>query len=735
MRNLFILRGVPGSGKSTWIHDNNYQHYTLCADDIRLLFQCPTQNTLGQDIISSTTDRKVWNFIYELLEAKMQQGETIFVDATHCNNKALKQYKSLTEKYRYRAYLVDFMKDDENNVINKDIFLKRNSLRESLKVVPQDVIDRMYESYVHAEKPSTTFKIIKPNDVKNIIYKDILYDFNNWKEIIIFGDIHGCFNPLKEWFIQHSFCEDTMYIFVGDYIDRGLQNDEVLIFLNDLLEKSKDIHNVLLLEGNHENWLKKYLNGDKTFSEEFGTHTLPQLEKLDKHIIKNIVNRLGQLAYFSYNNNIYFVSHGGMPVPPTGLTVTRDLIKGIGEYSELNEVYDGWYKNTPENYIMVHGHRNVQMLTIENGRIYNLNDEIEWGGNLRILQINKSSIKPYTHLIKNDLFKERPVIGSTRPVYNSNNEFIKALNESKLVTKKVLKNGIISYNFSRDVFNDSKWNDLTVKARGLFIDSQTDKIVARSYNKFFNLDERPETELKNLQYKLKFPVTAYKKENGFLGLVSYDKRNNEIFIASKSTNEGPYASYLAEQWYLLPLSIRQKLIEFLKNNDYTLVFEVINQDVDPHIIRYNKNGLYLLDVVKNSFEFDKLSYSELLDFADKYDLVVKKKSYELNNYSEFKNLIDTTEKDINFDIAKFEGWVFEDSDGYMLKYKTPHYRFWKRMRMCKELISNNHEIKNLENFSEKAIDVISFMKKLDINKLNSLSIIDIKELYDAKLKQ
>ena len=56
----------------------------------------------------------------------------------------------------------------------------------------------------------------------------------------------------------------------------------------------------------------------------------------------------------------------------------------------------------------------------------------------------------------------------------------------------------------------------------LFIDTANGIVVARSYPKFFNVNERPETRFGMLQYKLKFPVTVYVKENGFLGMVSYN---------------------------------------------------------------------------------------------------------------------------------------------------------------------------------------------------------------------
>ena len=59
--------------------------------------------------------------------------------------------------------------------------------------------------------------------------------------------------------------EDEMYIFVGDYIDRGLENVEVVQFLISLMGRK----NVLMLEGNHEKWLWLWANDRATNSKEF----------------------------------------------------------------------------------------------------------------------------------------------------------------------------------------------------------------------------------------------------------------------------------------------------------------------------------------------------------------------------------------------------------------------------------------------------------------------------------
>ena len=69
-----------------------------------------------------------------------------------------------------------------------------------------------------------------------------------------------------------------------------------------------------------------------------------------------------------------------------------------------------------------------------------------------------------------------------------------------------------------------------------------------------------ETELVSLREKLQFPVTAYVKENGFLAIVSYDYINDDLFIASKSTNKGHYVEYIKKA--IEPY--RERLLEYFR---------------------------------------------------------------------------------------------------------------------------------------------------------------------------
>lgn len=76
----------------------------------------------------------------------------------------------------------------------------------------------------------------------------------------IIGDIHGCLSKLQNIYskIQNIIKDEDMIIFLGDYIDRGMDSYKVIEFLMSLSEK----HNTVFLKGNHESMLLEYINGD-----------------------------------------------------------------------------------------------------------------------------------------------------------------------------------------------------------------------------------------------------------------------------------------------------------------------------------------------------------------------------------------------------------------------------------------------------------------------------------------
>lgn len=255
MRVLILLRGAPGCGKTTWIENNGLKPYSLSADDLRLMCQSPILGVDGSYGISQNNDKTVWEILFQLLEARMQRGELTVIDATNSKTSEMNRYKTLASEYRYRIVLVDMTN------IPIDVCKKQNAMRPQYKQVPDDVIERIYSRFATQKVPSG-IKVIAPDQLQSIWYKPM--DLSQYKKIHHIGDIHGCYTVLNNY-LGGEIHADEFYIFTGDYIDRGLENGEVVKFLCSILE----MPNVLLLEGNHERWIYCYGKGKPAKSQEF----------------------------------------------------------------------------------------------------------------------------------------------------------------------------------------------------------------------------------------------------------------------------------------------------------------------------------------------------------------------------------------------------------------------------------------------------------------------------------
>ena len=321
---------------------------------------------------------------------------------------------------------------------------------------------------------------------------------------------------------------------------------------------------------------------------------------------------------------------------------------------------------------------------------------------------------------------------------------IEDLRNSPFVKEKYLGDHISSFNFTRDAFKHNEWNDETIKARGLFIDTRYEVVKARSYDKFFAIGERTETKLDYLKREFNYPVDVYIKENGYLGICSWSDDGN-LFCASKSTTEGPYAQRFRE---ILTETLGDKVQAFndaLRCEDMTAVFEVIDPENDSHIIKYNKPQVIFLDLIWNNFmegewdDFGCKSYEVLEWWAMKYGLPLKRKTCCLNNANEFEKWYEeVTEIDYCYHGEYVEGFVLRDIDNRMVKVKTDYYNFWKSVRGLVPVIrkGGNINLKWIDTFKHPEI----FEIMVTINKWakwyydkygEDISVITIRKLWEG----
>ena len=726
MRTLLLLRGIQASGKSTWIKENNLEPYTLSADNIRLNIANPVLLEDGSYEISQKYNKVTWELLYKYLEMRMQNGDFTIIDATHSDLKLLNKYKDLASTYKYTMYCLEFD-------VPLEEALRRNKERDNYKYVPERVIERTYETIKNNEKlPSALKKIETIDEIINFYTADV----NQYENVVIIGDIHSCAEPLKE--VLKDFNEETLYIFVGDYFDRGIQPVETFNIILDLLEKP----NVILIEGNHEEKsMKKFIYDEEKYTKSFEETTLlPLLKEYDvdyvRASLKKIYKKLRQCFAFEFRGKKFLCTHGGLPlVPKLTLVSAKEMIHGVGKYeTEIGEIYsENYKKGLCQGFIQVHGHRGVN-----DGQFsYCLEDRVEFGGELKVLTIdNEGKIKKTG--IKNSVYNKGlklPMSGAVEKVeFNTANELINEMIRHQFITVKECEHNLISLNFNREAFNKKKWNDLTIKARGLFVDKDSGEVKIRSYNKFFNFGER-HVNLGYLKKYATYPIRAFKKYNGFLGLASVV--NGEVVLTSKSVTSGKYKDIFQDIWNKVESEVRELLKQTMIENNCTAVFEVVSPEYDPHIIKYDKEHLYLLDFIENKLDLDThnidLEFSEKLmkkvEFSS--DLLTKKEELtRLENYDELYNFLAEKEKSLE----EFEGYVLCDNSGFMFKFKLPYYNLWKTRRAWLEryrsALTKGKKVEVTEKDEHRHFK--KFLLKLGKDKLQELSIIDVRELYEKE---
>lgn len=218
---------------------------------------------------------------------------------------------------------------------------------------------------------------------------------------IVIGDVHGCYNELKE--MIETLEEGGKYIkgidklvFLGDYIDRGKDSRLVIQFIRSLQE---NYDNVVALMGNHEDMLLDYLyEDDSTWLWNGYETTMESYKGFDKQF-KSDVQWMKALPLYHEDDNFVYV-HAGV-----------DVYKPMEEQDRhtLLWVREGFIYSAKEYYKqVVFGHTPVVFLDEEGGNkptyTYTYNIDIDtgcvYGGSLSALIIDDGEIEGFYQISK-----------------------------------------------------------------------------------------------------------------------------------------------------------------------------------------------------------------------------------------------------------------------------------------------------------------------------------------------
>jgi len=479
--------------------------------------------------------------------------------------------------------------------------------------------------------------------------------------------------------------------------------------------------------------------------------------------ISSFAKRCAQMFYGDFHKQEILATHGGLVRLPDKLTPTSDMIRGVGGYEDAELCMKTFSKLHP-NTIQIHGHRNMSSLPIRvTENTFNINGDIELG--LRAVTITKNHVIETTEISPKastvEYFHRSQIERANRfkakklTTEEEEKGLLNLFQDHKYVDVKKLPNNIASVNFTKKAFDNGVWDHITIKARGLFIKiddlkEEETHVVARGYQKFFNIGERNGFKNRDIR-ELAYPILAFEKANGFLGLLSVD--GDEWFISSKTTTSGPFAETFRK---MITPSLNNELKEQLKKDNVTLVFEVIEPEIDPHIEEYYEPELILLDAVKNELNFNRVPYDRLPSYIEKMipqSINVREKRLVkvCEKFNDYWQLIEKINEHPILSNDGMEGLVFEDSseEPNMFKLKTDWYLFWKRMRGMQQRIATRI-LKNGEKTGEYILEksmrialkkylhtaeefkVFTFMTELaekDIQRFREMSIIEIRKKF------
>lgn len=700
MRKMFVMRGAPGVGKTEFLRTRGLTQFAVGFDQARELLSGP-HLTLDDGVmglsraISAEAEKLAVEFVTAAVRTRCALGETVFIDATTSTGGQLKRWQRIADDFDYELIIVDMRGD-----ISDAELLARNANRPVIdRIDPEIVLSLANKIRASRANSADSARTITPDEVPAEMVVPTL-DFRDFDRVLVIGDVQGCGTVLGTLIEQVDPGERDAVVFVGDLFDRGVEN--VLVYRTvQQLEERTTVHKI---SGNHCRHLIECIK-----------HTAPGRYAQTRESIRQMVEdgiQAGDLLAL-YRSMVPFItarfaddaelwiSHGGVvgldsyriePSPELpvggyragmlpdrffeyGSSARSKVYSAVGDYStDIDAVFAERYAG--QGLLAFHGHRATPAGSGA-GISFGLESSVEFdGGVLSAALVTRGTSGTEVELIElpNPVTcgpkQDRPSEQRKR-AKTTNRELLEQLRGSDLVKEKVIEDGLSSFNFTRDAFYQQEWNELTTKARGLFLDTESGAVVGRGYAKFFNVGERPDTELDAVLARFGDGggVAIEHKLNGFLGLAFI---HNGTLRAYSKSGPSPFADEFER---LLTEHLGDRLDEFteaLGKARVTLTFEALSPR-DPHIVDDGTGVVMLHAIARTSHR--TLLLDEVADrFAGQFGFR-RPETHVVSGRDAVAAAIEAASN------ATTEGIVLRHlPTGEMVKVKAQSYAAWKAVR-------------------------------------------------------
>ena len=318
--SMVVLIGASGAGKSTFAKRHFLPTEILSSDHCRAL--------VCDDANSQEATQDAFELLRYMLEKRLERRRLTVIDATNVQHTSRQSLLAIARRYHCLpvAVVLDLPEKTchERNLERPDrdfgvhvVRRHRKDLKRSLK---------------HLKREGFR-KIIKLTSIEEIdaftLERAPLW--NDRRELTgpfdIIGDVHGCFDELKDLLEQLGYTitprsedviedgfeivapEGRTAMFVGDLVDRGPATPEVLSLVMDMVAQGS----AMCVAGNHDVKLLKALRGKKVALRHGLDRSMEQLEGCSQSFRERVIAFLdGLISHYMLADGQLCVAHAGL---------------------------------------------------------------------------------------------------------------------------------------------------------------------------------------------------------------------------------------------------------------------------------------------------------------------------------------------------------------------------------------------------------------------------------------
>nr|WP_232243020.1 metallophosphoesterase [Paenibacillus sp. GSMTC-2017] len=285
-----MLIGSTECGKTTFAKEVLIPQLRLEDDsrNVRTNVQYLSSDSIRQDLLGYDYDKydrvmlEASSHTFQLLFERLKlvtsfpiNAEFVVVDTTGLAEDFRNKVRDVAREsnYNLEVILFDYRKRDHYYASERS----KKLITQHLTRLRKDVLPVLTrEGYGKVHKVRAKDFYLADENLPNRAYKVMVEDWETYlstvlpqeNNYIVVGDVHECVLDLQELLKSHGYVidggkliprekvKDTKIILVGDWIDKGKGTRDIIEFLYE------NRAHFLLVLGNHENFVYKYLSGD-----------------------------------------------------------------------------------------------------------------------------------------------------------------------------------------------------------------------------------------------------------------------------------------------------------------------------------------------------------------------------------------------------------------------------------------------------------------------------------------